>query len=43
MKDLKTLLREIERLEQTSESYVLATIVRIDGSAYRGVGTPARC
>ena len=39
MKDLKTLLREIERLEQTSESYVLATIVRIDGSAYRGVGT----
>ena len=39
MKDLKTLLHEIERLEKEGESYVLATIVRIDGSAYRGVGT----
>ena len=39
MKDLQTLLHEIERLQEVGESYVLATIVRIDGSAYRGVGT----
>ena len=39
MRDLRVLLREIERLTEAGEPYVIATVVRIDGSAYRGVGT----
>ncbi len=39
MKDLQHILREIQRLEATGESCVLATVVQVSGSAYRGPGT----
>ena len=39
MKDLQHILDEIQQLEAAGESYVLATIVQISGSAYRGPGT----
>ncbi len=38
MKDLQDILRRIGRLEEAGESYVLATVVEIDGAAYRGPG-----
>ena len=39
MKDLQHILDMIQQLEAADESYVLATIVQISGSAYRGPGT----
>ena len=39
MKDLQHILDEIQQLEAAGDSYVLATIVQISGSAYRGPGT----
>ena len=39
MKDLQHILDTIQQLEAADESYVLATIVQISGSAYRGPGT----
>ncbi len=39
MKELRDILKEIQRLEAAGESCVLATIVQISGSAYRAPGT----
>jgi xanthine dehydrogenase accessory factor len=39
VKDLQSILKEIQQLEAAGEPYVLATIVQISGSAYRGPGT----
>ena len=39
VRDLRLLLRGIERLTGGGKPYVIATLVRVDGSAYRGVGT----
>jgi len=39
VKDLQDILRHIGRLEAANQPYVLATVVEIDGAAYRGPGT----
>ena len=39
MKDLQTILRRAEELDEAGESYVLATVVQTSGSVYRGPGT----
>lgn len=38
MKDLRLILKEISRLRAAGERYALATVVRVSGSAYRGLG-----
>ena len=39
MKDLQNILRRTRRLENERTPYVLATVVQVEGSAYRGPGT----
>jgi xanthine/CO dehydrogenase XdhC/CoxF family maturation factor len=39
VKDLQQILRRSRQLDQSGEPYVLATVVQVSGSAYRGPGT----
>lgn len=39
MKDLQTILRRAQVLDEAGESYVIATVVQTSGSVYRGPGT----
>jgi xanthine dehydrogenase accessory factor len=39
MKDLQNILRRTRRLKNERTPYVLATVVQVEGSAYRGPGT----
>lgn len=38
MKDLLSILREIETLEAAGETFAMATLVKVSGSTYRGAG-----
>ncbi len=38
MKDLLTIFKEIKTLEKIGERYALATVVKVSGSTYRGLG-----
>ncbi len=38
MKDLFSILGEIEILDAAGEGYAMATLVKVSGSTYRGIG-----